>query len=77
MSFKLKCTYRICNTFDSIFNDGLSKYTEFGTLKDYQSGMAEIIKNDKNRPLIVYTRDTMIALNRNESSNIEVEEVKG
>ena len=32
-----------------------------------------VIKNDKNRPIIVYTRDTMIALNRNESSNIEVE----
>lgn len=33
-----------------------------------------IIKNDKNRPIIVYSRDTMIALNRKESSNIEVEE---
>ena len=35
-----------------------------------------IIKNDKNRPLIVYARDTMIALNEKESSNIEVEEVR-
>lgn len=25
-----------------------------------------IIKNDKNRPIIVYTRDTMIALNEKE-----------
>jgi ferrous iron transport protein A len=33
-----------------------------------------IIKNDKNRPIIVYSRDTMIALNRKESGNIEVEE---
>lgn len=33
-----------------------------------------IVKNDKNRPLIVYSRDTMIALNSNESKNIEVEE---
>jgi len=34
-----------------------------------------IIKNDKNRPIIVFSRDTMIALNSNESKNIEVEEV--
>ena len=33
-----------------------------------------IIKNDKNRPIIVYSRDTIIALNRKESGNIEVEE---
>lgn len=32
-----------------------------------------IIKNEKNRPLLVYSRDTMIALNRNECSMIEVE----
>ena len=36
-----------------------------------------IIKNDKNRPLIVFARDTMIALNHKESSNIEVEEARG
>jgi ferrous iron transport protein A len=35
-----------------------------------------VIKNDKNRPLIVYARDTMIALNHKESSNIEVEEAR-
>ena len=33
-----------------------------------------IIKNDKNRPVVVYTRDTMIALNTKECSNIEVKE---
>ena len=33
-----------------------------------------IIKNDKNRPIIVYTRDTMIALNEKECSNIVVKE---
>ena len=27
-----------------------------------------IIKNDKNRPIIVYTRDTMIAFNEKECS---------
>lgn len=35
----------------------------------------KIVKNDKNRPIIVFTRDTMIALNSAESRNIEVEEV--
>ena len=34
-----------------------------------------VIKNDKNRPMLVYSRDTMIALNRNECSGITVEEV--
>ncbi|SCW51069.1 ferrous iron transport protein A [Ruminococcaceae bacterium YRB3002] len=33
-----------------------------------------IVKNDKNRPVIVYSRDTMIALNSKECSNINVEE---
>ncbi|MBR6336597.1 MAG: ferrous iron transport protein A [Ruminococcus sp.] len=34
-----------------------------------------IIKNDKNRPVLIYSRDTMIALNRKECEGIEVEEV--
>ena len=33
-----------------------------------------VIKNEKRRPLLVYSRDTMIALNRNECDDIEVEE---
>ncbi|MCR5797808.1 MAG: ferrous iron transport protein A [Eubacterium sp.] len=37
----------------------------------------KIIKNEKNRPLLVYSRDTMIALNREESGYIEVEGSKG
>ncbi len=32
-----------------------------------------VIKNEKNRPLLVYTRDTMIALNRAECGMIKVE----
>ena len=36
-----------------------------------------VIKNEKNRPLLVYSRDTMIALNRSECDLIEVEEGKG
>ncbi|MCR4732689.1 MAG: ferrous iron transport protein A [Lachnospiraceae bacterium] len=34
-----------------------------------------IVKNDKNRPMLVYARDTMIALNRKECMGIQVEEV--
>ena len=34
----------------------------------------KVIKNEKRRPLLVYSRDTMIALNRNECADIEVEE---
>ena len=33
-----------------------------------------IVKNEKKRPLLVYSRDTMIALDRNECENIFVEE---
>ncbi len=36
-----------------------------------------MIKNEKNRPILVYSRDTMIALNRSECSYIEVEGGKG
>ena len=35
----------------------------------------KVVKNDKNRPLLVYSRDTMIALNRSECKEIMVEEV--
>ncbi len=35
-----------------------------------------VIKNDKNRPMLVYSRDTMIALNRNECEGIEVTEAE-
>ena len=35
-----------------------------------------VIKNDKNRPILLYSRDTMIAVNRNECSGIQVTEVK-
>ena len=33
-----------------------------------------VVKNDKRRPLLVYSRDTMIALNRKECEGIEVKE---
>ena len=34
-----------------------------------------VVKNDKNRPILVYSRDTMISLNRKECEGIEVTEV--
>ncbi len=34
-----------------------------------------VVKNDRNRPLLAYSRDTMIALNRKECEGIEVTEV--
>lgn len=33
----------------------------------------EVLQNVKNRPVLVYGRDTMIALNRAESERIQVE----
>jgi ferrous iron transport protein A len=35
-----------------------------------------IIKNDRNRPVLLYSRDTMIAVNRKECTGIEVSEVR-
>ncbi len=35
-----------------------------------------VVRNDRNRPMLVYSRDTMIALNRKECIGIEVTEVK-
>ena len=49
----------------------LSRITSIGLTPGCK---VKIIKNDKNRPLLVYSRDTMIALNKKESENIKVEE---
>ena len=35
-----------------------------------------IVKNDRNRPVLLYSRDTMIAVNRKECEGIEVTEVR-
>ena len=34
-----------------------------------------VLKNDKNRPMLLYSRDTMISLGRSECMGIEVEKV--
>ena len=35
----------------------------------------KVLRNDRNRPMLVYSRNTMIALNRRECRGIEVTEV--
>ncbi len=49
----------------------LSRITSIGLTPGCK---VKIIKNDKNRPLLVYSRDTMIALNKKECQNIKVDE---
>lgn len=50
----------------------LSRITSIGLTPGCR---VRVVKNDRNRPLLVYSRDTMIALNRNECRGIVVEEV--
>ena len=51
-------------------NRFMSRITSIGLTP---GSRVEVIKNEKNRPLLVYSRDTMIALNRAECEMIEVE----
>lgn len=48
----------------------LSRITSIGLTPGCR---VRIVKNDKNRPLLVYSRDTMIALDKKECENIYVE----
>ena len=36
----------------------------------------QIVKNDRKMPVLVYVRESLIALNRNDCQSIEVKEVK-
>lgn len=38
-------------------------------------GIVRVERNDKRRPVLVYERDTLLALNREEAGRIQVEEV--
>jgi len=51
----------------------LSRITSIGLTPGCR---VRVMKNDKNRPLLVYSRDTMIALNKKECKGIIVEEVR-
>lgn len=35
----------------------------------------EVVRNDRSRPVLVYGRDTLLAVSRKDSERIEVEEV--
>ena len=48
----------------------VSRVTSIGLTPGCRVSM---IKNEKNRPILIYSRDTMIALNRKDCSNIEME----
>ncbi len=58
---------------DSIDGDSrfISRVTSIGITP---GSRVKVIKNDKNRPLLIYSRDTMIALNKKECENIKVQE---
>ena len=62
-----------CGVIASINGDArfVSRITSIGLTPGCK---VTVIKNEKRRPLLVYSRDTMIALNRNECADIEVEE---
>jgi ferrous iron transport protein A len=49
----------------------LSRITSIGLTP---GSKVKVIKNDRNRPLLLYSRDTMIALNKKECENIKVQE---
>ncbi len=42
----------------------------------YRKGSFEVIQNPKKRPVLVYARDTMVAINKTESDKIMVEVTK-
>ncbi|MBQ6575733.1 MAG: ferrous iron transport protein A [Lachnospiraceae bacterium] len=48
----------------------LSRITSIGLTP---GSTLRVLKNDSKRPLLVYSRDTMIALNKDECDNIIVE----
>ncbi|MCR5208929.1 MAG: ferrous iron transport protein A [Lachnospiraceae bacterium] len=37
----------------------------------------QVVKNDRKMPVLVYARETLLALNRNDCEKIEVSEVMG
>ncbi len=37
--------------------------------------IVKVERNDAHRPVLVYERDTLLALNRAEAANVQVEEV--
>ena len=58
----------------SIEGDGrfLSRITSIGIIL---GSVIEVIQNQKKRPLLIYSRDTLIAINEQESEKITLEVV--
>lgn len=48
----------------------LSRITSIGVTK---GSVVEVLQNQKKHPVLIYGRDTMIAINRNECQKIMVE----
>ena len=55
---------------DEIF---LKRITSIGLTEDTSF---QVVKNDRKMPVLVYVRESLIALNRNDCESIEVKEVK-
>ena len=48
----------------------LSRVTSIGVT---EGTTIQVVKNDKNMPLLIYVRETLLALNRKDCEKIEVE----
>ena len=60
---------------ESLKNDErfLKRITSIGLTEDTSF---QVVKNDRKMPVLVYVRESLIALNRNDCESIEVKEVK-
>lgn len=54
---------------------GVRLLTRLSSVGIVPGSIVRVERNDKNRPVLVYGRDTLLALNREEAARIQVEEV--
>ena len=54
-------------------NRFLKRITSIGLI---EGAKFQVVKNDKKMPVLIYVRETLLALNRKDSEKIEAEEVK-
>lgn len=54
---------------------GLRLLTRLSSVGIIPGSVVKVERNDKNRPVLVYGRDTLLALNREEAGRIQVEEL--
>ena len=64
-----------CGEVKSIRGDErfLSRITSIGL---NEGAGFQVVKNDRKMPVLIFARETLLALNRRDSENIEVTEVK-